>query len=597
MSARALGCLVVTVGVGATIGCATGVPGGDPCLPPPGASVAALVYGDDDRLEPHAHPDGRLGALARDAAVALVRADRMQIVGDAVRFTAPPLGEVGDADGRTLCPGEPFADQPSAAFCSGTLIDDDLVLTAGHCLSSCDGTRFVFGYLLDERGAIEVGRQDVFGCRSIVARTRVDDGARAIDYAIVQLDRPATPGREPADVSAVDVEHADPLAVIGFPDGIPAKVDSGGRVLNPRDGAGDYFFASTDTFRGSSGSGVFDARHGLVGVLFRGADDYEIDAVCGCRRVRRVRADAGSGRGELVMRVRHAIEGLCDAGWRSLRLCGRSPVCDDGVCQGIEIGACAADCPGAECGDGRCEVLDEIDSCAVDCGPPDVEDVPESFRCNPDTYAAGDGCHCDCGAKDPDCDAPGAEVVGCADAGARCTAAGRCEAPPPVDPGLPAAWACLPAFFGDGARCDCQCGAPDPDCAEPGLLVVNCGPAGRCSAAGRCVDDSVPEGWTCDGALYDAGDGCHCTCGVRDPDCDLVPVPVDCHPALSCDPAGRCVDPAGRAPAGWTCDPAAFGAGDACDCDCGAADPDCALPELAVLRCRPGQICDDGSCR
>src|SRR6266850_2085585 len=37
----------------------------------------------------------------------------------------------GDAKG--LCPGERFSVQPAAAFCSGVLVDWDLVLTAGHC--------------------------------------------------------------------------------------------------------------------------------------------------------------------------------------------------------------------------------------------------------------------------------------------------------------------------------------------------------------------------------------------------------------------------------------------------------------------------------
>ncbi|MCY1008573.1 hypothetical protein OV079_24030 [Nannocystis pusilla] len=29
-----------------------------------------------------------------------------------------------------------------------------------------------------------------------------------------------------------------------------------------------------------------------------------------------------------------------------------------------------------------------------------------------------------------------------------------------------------------------------------------------------------PPEWTCDGARYDAADGCDCGCGVPDPDCD-----------------------------------------------------------------------------
>ncbi|PTL84207.1 hypothetical protein DAT35_12305 [Vitiosangium sp. GDMCC 1.1324] len=48
-----------------------------------------------------------------------------------------------------LCTSQRFRDDPTAAFCSGTRIDDDLVLTAGHCVTSandCTNTRFVFNY-------------------------------------------------------------------------------------------------------------------------------------------------------------------------------------------------------------------------------------------------------------------------------------------------------------------------------------------------------------------------------------------------------------------------------------------------------------------
>ncbi len=38
------------------------------------------------------------------------------------------------------------------------------------------------------------------------------------------------------------------VTVIGFGSGIPAKVDQGGFVIDPRDSIQDYFVASTDTF-------------------------------------------------------------------------------------------------------------------------------------------------------------------------------------------------------------------------------------------------------------------------------------------------------------------------------------------------------------
>ncbi len=46
-----------------------------------------------------------------------------------------------------LCAEEPFVDQPAVASCSGVLIDEDLVLTVGHCFeveARCDTYAHLF---------------------------------------------------------------------------------------------------------------------------------------------------------------------------------------------------------------------------------------------------------------------------------------------------------------------------------------------------------------------------------------------------------------------------------------------------------------------
>ena len=51
--------------------------------------------------------------------------------------------------------------------------------------------------------------------------------------------------------------------------------------------------------------------------------------------------------------------------------------------------------------------------------------------------------------------------------------------------------------------------------------------------------------------------------------------------------------------ANWTCDPAAYGTNDGCDCNCGIPDPDCDNPKADVFGCKcvngPAQ-CILGSC-
>jgi hypothetical protein len=50
-------------------------------------------------------------------------------------------------------------------------------------------------------------------------------------------------------------------------------------------------------------------------------------------------------------------------------------------------------------------------------------------------------------------------------------------------------------------------------------------------------------------------------------------------------------------PEGWTCNPAWFAAGDSCDCNCGAYDPDCDDAQLLVGGCGENGACDtSGQC-
>ena len=59
---------------------------------------------------------------------------------------------------------------------------------------------------------------------------------------------------------------------------------------------------------------------------------------------------------------------------------------------------------------------------------------------------------------------------------------------------IPSAWRCSPLFYGAGAAdgCDCDCGAPDPDCVE-GARSAWCYDGGRMRSVSRC-DECGPPG-------------------------------------------------------------------------------------------------------
>jgi hypothetical protein len=334
--------------------------GSTPEIPTANEDSQSVVYGNDTREEYHAHPDPRLRARTIESTVALVRPSRLDVSNpDDVRIDHLTLGEDED-----LCIGQAYFNQQVGASCSGTLIDWDLVLTAGHCvddLADCQGLRFIFDLFYEAPGQLAtISQQDIFQCRRVVARRNIRD----IDYALVQIDRPAAPPRRPAPVNmqSLPLTEGSSVAVIGFPDGIPAKIDSEGIVI--WDGAPDYdaFEATLDTFGGNSGSGVYDPQGILVGNLARGEQDYVASG--NCFVVNTLPATGDDGDAEGVSYVSRALEGLCaDAGWGGA-LCGQAPgvcspcandaMCPEGwTCQSAANGGvtwCSAPCTtDAEC--------------------------------------------------------------------------------------------------------------------------------------------------------------------------------------------------------------------------------------------------------
>jgi V8-like Glu-specific endopeptidase len=93
-----------------------------------------------------------------------------------------------------LCKTERFYDQPSGAFCSGSLIAPNLILTAGHCIrnqTACSSTSFVFGFAMkSETEQIQHFKaEDVVNCKKIISREQDGHGA---DYAVIEIDRAVT---------------------------------------------------------------------------------------------------------------------------------------------------------------------------------------------------------------------------------------------------------------------------------------------------------------------------------------------------------------------------------------------------------------------
>lgn len=314
-----------------------------PAVAPAETVQRAVIYGDDNRVDYYAHDNEILRGLTDNAIVAVMSTDEVVLEGpddaDADIYIEP----YGPSHG--LCTSEPFYNQPSVASCSATLIGEDLVLTARHCVDggACPYQYYVFNYYYAAEGQLApIGATEVYSCKEVAMISALPE----LDAAIVRLDRKVV-GRTPAKVNlASDGLNMDQqLWMIGFPSGLPAKIADGGRVREPGVGQPPYEMkGSVDAFGGNSGSGVFDTEGEVVGVLSGGLDDWE-ETSEGCLVSNVVPEDAEGERiiyaGRIVERYcgsEQASDDLCPIGQGTwCRTCTDASVCAEGfVCGGEE---------------------------------------------------------------------------------------------------------------------------------------------------------------------------------------------------------------------------------------------------------------------
>lgn len=257
-----------------------------------------VVYGDDDRQDIYQVTNEALLRMSQGTC-ALVSPFNIDRQADGrYRLSGTALGAA-----RDLCASEPFREQPTAAFCSGFLVSQDVVATAGHCVPAdgCDGTAFVFDYKMinSTTAKMVLERDNVYFCEEVVGH-RLSGG---VDYALVRLDRPVA-GRQPVAIRRSGrVPDRTPLVMVGHPSGLPQKIAGGARVRD--NSASSHFVANTDSYGGNSGSPIFNELTSEVeGILVRGVADYVPEGNC---YVSNQCSDAGCD-GEDATRTTHFAE-------------------------------------------------------------------------------------------------------------------------------------------------------------------------------------------------------------------------------------------------------------------------------------------------
>jgi len=240
-----------------------------------------VVYAEDGRREYYQATDPLVQERFARSSVALIANRYIEAHTSQLSALTPNWSVKAD-----VCPGEVFADQPAPAFCSGVLVDWDLILTAGHCvrLFALADFSIAFGYYYAEPGKLALDSGDLVRPIEIVSEALDPEGVEPRrDFAWLRLERPVSARFRPVPFhSKVPLlRENDPVITIGAPGGVPLKFDGSGTVARVR-AQGDFFIAATDTSSGWSGGAAYDADLVLTGILSRGAFDL-IDSREGCR--------------------------------------------------------------------------------------------------------------------------------------------------------------------------------------------------------------------------------------------------------------------------------------------------------------------------
>jgi V8-like Glu-specific endopeptidase len=178
-----------------------------------------------------------------------------------------------------LCPGERFWNQPCMGIGTGVLVANDLIATAGHCVSSVDREvtkiRFIFGFRAggDQRAPTTFPVGQVYSGKELLGYAETPDDT---DWAIVRLDRPVENVPTAPVRRSGALEQGTPVSIVGHPCGLPAKYATGAVVKDNTPTS--YFKANLDAFGGNSGSPVFsrgeDGTCLVEGLLVRGNQDW-----------------------------------------------------------------------------------------------------------------------------------------------------------------------------------------------------------------------------------------------------------------------------------------------------------------------------------
>lgn len=253
-----------------------------------------VVYGVDNRFElsrsPYANLKNTVAGMVSKYDLNEVKSS----TGELESFEITQFTDLTTYRGKKTCDTMKFREQSTAATCTGFLIEEDLLVTAGHCVLrygqkvqnqktyGCMTNKWVFGYdnnsKVDDK--LKFGKDDVYGCETVVAA----EYNTVRDYAIIKLNK-KTVGKTPVKLSSdkENYKKSESIFVVGHPTGLPIKIAAGAQVVQDQDSS--RFLTDLDTFAGNSGSPIFNFYGEVIGILVSGETDYYFNKEKGCYEV------------------------------------------------------------------------------------------------------------------------------------------------------------------------------------------------------------------------------------------------------------------------------------------------------------------------
>ncbi|MDO9181187.1 MAG: serine protease [Bacteriovorax sp.] len=215
---------------------------------------------------------------------------------------------LSDTTGINLCLDEVFSNHHTVYGCTGFLIGEDLLASAGHCFmnqSDCDNKLIAFNVQTrnETKNGYRIFNKNIYECSEIINHVFDDDGIQ--DYSVIRLKKKAS-GIKPLKLRRKgQIATSDQVFMIGHPLGLPL-VKTTNAIVNDISEA-HSFKTTLDSFEGNSGAPVFNSKTFEVeGVLVRGEEDFLQDQAHQCYRYQvydQGTIDSPSIRGEGVNRI------------------------------------------------------------------------------------------------------------------------------------------------------------------------------------------------------------------------------------------------------------------------------------------------------